>query len=207
MKLVCFSDIHADYNFKLPKGDVLVYCGDFSGMGTLQDIAVFNTFLLDHKDDYQEILVVYGNHETASECNLAVSQALFTGCHVLTDEGITIDGVKFYGTPFTKTFYNWAFMKSEKDLVAVYDQIPKDTDVVIAHGPPYGILDQNSWGEHCGSTAFLERMKVVKPKACIFGHIHASSGVIRLNETTYINASLLDDNYAMAFKPRVLEIK
>jgi Icc-related predicted phosphoesterase len=206
MKLVMFSDIHADYNFKLPKGDVLIFCGDFSGMGTMQDVVVFNKFLIDHKDEYEDILVVYGNHETQVESNMDVVRGLFTGCKTLTDEGVKIGKIMFYGTPWTVQFYDWAFMKPDKDLVNVYSQIPEDADVVIAHGPPYGILDQNKHSEHCGSKALLDRMAIVTPKICCFGHIHEAYGMVSRSGTTFVNCSLLNDNYEMTNKPIVLDV-
>jgi Icc-related predicted phosphoesterase len=206
MKLVVFSDIHSDYNFSLPEGDVLIYCGDFSGYGTMQDIIVFNKFLIDNKDKYKDILVVYGNHETQVENNLDVSRALFTGCKTLTDEAITIGGIKFYGTPWTKEFYNWAFMKPEEELKEIFKQIPDDTDVLISHGPAYGILDKNGHGECCGSAALRDRIREVKPKVFCFGHIHDAYAKRKYQGTTFINCSLLDDQYQMKNKPVIIEL-
>lgn len=45
-------------------------------------------------------------------------------------------------------------------------------DLLLTHGPPFGILDTNRKGEHSGSKALLNLVERVKPKVHIFGHIH-----------------------------------
>jgi len=45
----------------LPKGDVLVHCGDFTKTGFLHEIEHFNTFL--KQQDYKHKIVIAGNHD------------------------------------------------------------------------------------------------------------------------------------------------
>jgi len=48
---------------------------------------------------------------------------------------LKFEGVKFYGVPM---FMNdCVYGKQQKN----YDKIPDDTDVLITHTPPFGILD------------------------------------------------------------------
>ena len=56
-------------------------------------------------------------------------------------------------------------------------------DVILSHAPPYGVLDVNQAGVHCGSAALLERVvagcKVpgaLPPALWCFGHIHEGRG-------------------------------
>jgi hypothetical protein len=55
---------------------------------------------------------------------------------------VTIDGVSFRASPYTPEFMNWAFMYPRGAAARYWDQIPYGLDVLITHGPPFGILDR-----------------------------------------------------------------
>ena len=60
----------------------------------------------------------------------------------LEDSGVVIDGLKFWGSPWTPEFFDWAFnARRGLQLFDKWQKIPLDTDVLITHGPPAGILD------------------------------------------------------------------
>ena len=48
--------------------------------------------------------------------------------------------------------------------------------------------------------------KKMKPKLHIFGHIHEQYGILSLNETTFINASICNLRYKPDNKPIVIEL-
>ena len=73
--------------------------------------------------------------------------------------------------------------------------IPANTDVLITHGPPMGILDQVGSNDHAGCADLLRHVERIKPKFHIFGHIHGSHGRYSTPVTQFINASIVDDNY------------
>jgi Icc-related predicted phosphoesterase len=77
----------------------------------------------------------------------------------------------------------------------VWDKIPNDTDVLITHGPPHGILDLNSEREKCGCEELLLAVNRVRPKIHIFGHIHEAYGEVKLNGTHFINPCSCDLSY------------
>ena len=111
------------------------------------------------------------------------------------NEEIIIDGIKFYGSPNTPEFMSWAFMKQRgKSIAKIWKKIPDDTDVLITHGPPKGILDLCKDG-HVGCQDLLERVYEVQPKFHIFGHIHESRGQHKENGTTFVNVTQLDGYY------------
>jgi Icc-related predicted phosphoesterase len=64
--------------------------------------------------------------------------------------------------------------------------IEEDTDIVITHGPPKGILDiTNSHGiyyERTGDKHLLNRILEVKPQLHIFGHLHDEDNVYKWGE-------------------------
>jgi Icc-related predicted phosphoesterase len=107
-------------------------------------------------------------------------------------------------------------MLPEKDQEKKFSLIPKNTDVLICHGPPYGILDtvrrrqqefpSNTYYEKLGSHALAKALGRVRPKVAAWGHIHDAYGQKTIGETTYINASLLDEGYNLVNKPVIFEL-
>ena len=211
LKLTCFSDTHAtEIDPILPKGDVLIFCGDFSGMSTTFDVIEFDRFM--GKQKHKHKLVVLGNHEKQCEQDWNLVN-LMTNCKVLFDSSIVIKGVKFFGTSWQPEFNNWAFNRTEEELVELYKRIPNDTDVLISHCPPYGIVDM-AHGEHLGSKALKERINQINPKLVICGHIHGGYGKVctvgipesTIPKTIYVNCSILDDDYREVNEPITIEI-
>ncbi len=71
-------------------------------------------------------------------------------------------------------------------------KIPEDTDVLITHGPPKGIGDEalaGLWCQNVGCVDLLHRIKQLRLKAHIFGHIHEGYGEYTLGRTRLVNAS------------------
>lgn len=210
MKIVAISDSHTlHHNLKLPAGDVLIHAGDFSSMGKIPEIMNFLTWFEVQPFKYK--LFIAGNHDLLCQDDPQLFQGLLEGFPTilyLQEQEEIIDGIKFYGTPWVKQYYNWAFMEEEDRLEMKYARIPKDTDVLIVHGPPYGILDKNKHGEHCGSMSLLNcfQKKEIQPRLTVFGHIHHSSNMLAHKYGTFINAAVLDDDYKVAFPPRVVEV-
>ena len=122
------------------------------------------------------------------------------------DSFVNIDGVKFYGTPITPTFGQWAFMKARDKTHHVWEAIPEDTGVLIVHGPPKSIrdlsYDRHGQLEFCGDNALLKRCMALKHtlKYMCFGHIHNMDGVLNqgtstfaTTQTVFSNAACVDD--------------
>lgn len=210
MRIVCFSDTHADIcidrldTISMPEGDVLICAGDFSGIGNNLDIINFNETLKRFKHEFK--ILCPGNHDRFLEHSYDLGEVILDQAFLLCDQEVVIKGIKFYVTPWTPTFYNWSFMLSEEELKKKFEYIPEDTNVLISHGPPFGILDKNNKGINCGSKALLERVKKVKPKYHVFGHIHQNYGIEEIEDTKFINCSLLDDDYILKNEPVVFDI-
>lgn len=84
--------------------------------------------------------------------------------------------------------------------------IPIDTDILITHNPPYGILDFDD-GINYGSEKLLEKLTTLNLKAHLFGHIHSSHGEETINGITFSNGSILNSNYIEHYHPNILIIK
>jgi len=95
---------------------------------------------------------------------------LFGDVHYLRDSGVVIEGVKFWGTPWIPP-YAGVFNLSENELRSKWNLIPADTDVLVTHGPPAGVLDGGT-----GSASLAEVVERIQPAIHCFGHVHDHRG-------------------------------
>jgi Icc-related predicted phosphoesterase len=87
-----------------------------------------------------------------------------------------------------------------------WDAIPKDTDILITHGPPFGHLDiPGGQSIRVGCEMLRHRVDEIKPKIHVFGHIHGSSGYYYNGHTHFINASILNEQYLYTNLPVSIE--
>lgn len=196
MKIVAVSDTH-QYQPRLPKADIIIFAGD-ANLVNQKSIDSFLDYCKTLKTKH--IIYVAGNHDTYLEQFTAgVLKEYFSISKVtyLQDEAVTIKGKKFYGTPWSPMFNNWAFMLSEAELKDKFRLIPKDTDVLISHSPPHRILDTNDEGVHLGSYYLAERVRFMPLIIHIFGHIHESYGQC----SQYYNCSVVNEHYQLVNKP------
>ena len=210
MKIVTLSDLHTLYHeVVVPDGDVLVVAGDITGTGTKFQLEQFNEWIktLPHKHK----LVIAGNHDWGFYHGYHKTLPhVVDGYTYLEDEAVTIEGVKFYGTPWQPEFCNWAFnLPRGEELAERWAEIPDDTDVLITHGPPHTILDSNIAPDdprvNFGCEELYKRVMEVKPKYHIFGHIHGSYGQKEVEGITFVNTSICTEMYKPTNKPWVLE--
>lgn len=210
-RIVCISDTHSILNeVKLPAGDILIHAGDFTNIGELQDVVSFIKDLKPYKSIYKQIIVIAGNHDFCFEnTQRDVAEQLLkdAGIIYLRDTGITINGINFWGSPWQPTYGNWAFnLQRGKEINKKWKLIPKNTDVLITHGPPYGILDIVE-GQHVGCVDLAKHVQTrIKPKFHIFGHLHEGYGIHTQNKTTYVNASIRIKWYNPSNDPIVIEL-
>jgi Icc-related predicted phosphoesterase len=206
MRLVCVSDTHGYHDaMHVPDGDVLIHAGDLTKCGTLEEVRAAGDWLT--KLPHKHKLVVAGNHDFLFERDPAAARALFTHATYLEDEAVEIDGVRFYGSPYTPEFFNWAFMLPRGEaLRAKWSRIPNDVDVLVTHGPPNKVLDRTVHGDHAGCEALAERVAELKPKLHVFGHIHEGYGIRDDGPTRYMNASICTFDYRPKNAPMVFEL-
>jgi 3',5'-cyclic AMP phosphodiesterase CpdA len=192
----------------LPDGDTLIHCGDFCNWGTPEEVRQFLDWFVD--TPYTNKILVAGNHDVFLDG--MKSQGNWpdyfkkTGFHYLIDSGITIEGIKFWGSPWIPYIVGgWAFESTSKELDSRFSLIPDDTDVLVTHAPPWGILDSTGY-RNIGSGALHEHTMRVKPKYHLFGHCHESYGKIvdDMSKVTFINAAIA---HRIDRLPFVFEVK
>ena len=130
------------------------------------------------------------------------------GVVYLEDEGVTLDGVTFWGSPVTPIFFDWAFMHGPATISTYWDAIPDDTDVLITHGPPRGVMDRVlPDGEAVGCPRLRQELDTrLHPKLHVFGHVHEGYGKVVDGTLTSVNASFLDHCYLPVNAPVVVTI-
>lgn len=187
MEIVHISDTHGNHsNLNLPRGDVLVHSGDFSDTSYEIETASFLDWF--RVQPFEHKILIGGNHDaTLSECKgEELSHYNFEGIHYLNETELMIDGLKFYGSPRTPCEFSMAFVYLESEAQHEWNNLPADVDVLITHGPVYGVLDAEFGCKKL--KAKVEQMTNLK--AHLFGHIHEAAGLLKLEETIFSNAAL-----------------
>ena len=210
MKITVISDTHGlHHSLALAAGDVLIHGGDFTEIGEFEEAIDFIEWVA--KQPFAEKIVIAGNHDFCmEEENHSELEQYFAklGVHYLNDSGCEIDGINFWGSPITPVFFNWAFNRNRGAQIRQHwSLIPPNTDVLITHGPPLGMLDQcGEPPENVGCKDLLARVNYLKPRVHVFGHIHSATGITRHDNTLFINAAVLDDANNLAHQPKQFEL-
>jgi len=199
MRIVCLSDTHNQHrSLDVPPGDILIHAGDSTFQGTLSEVSGFLMWM-DSLPHPHKILIA-GNHDWLFEQGPDLARMLLSEhpkLIYLQDSGCEVAGLKIWGSPWQPEFGRWAFNLKRRGarLREAWNKIPLDTDILITHGPPFGVLDQLVDGERVGCEVLAERLHVVHPKLHVFGHIHWAYGRTLLDGTCFVNASNCDEGY------------
>ena len=204
--IVAISDTHNHHqNVQLPKGDILIHAGDYSNIGTREDTIHFLDWFA--AQPHAAKIFIAGNHDFYPDRFPEDFRNLIPpGIRYLQNELAIIDGIRIWGSPYTPYYGGMAFNKKRgKDSKAIWDLMPDHVDIVVTHGPPYGVLDQTYIYTHVGCEELKARIDQVKPRYHIFGHIHEQPGIEKKEETTYMNATQVNLFYQLTRKPLVFE--
>jgi Icc-related predicted phosphoesterase len=192
VRIVAMADTHLYHEgLVVPDGDILVHAGDMLQYGTLDELARAVDFLraLPHRTK----VIVAGNHEVCLEKDPVRARAMLEGFVYLEDEGATIDGLSFYGTPWQPKFRIWAFGATRgAELASKWAAIPDRVDVLVTHGPPHGFGDRIPWHDEqrrVGCADLIARVRIVQPRLHLFGHIHQDPGMWNEGPTTFANVT------------------
>ena len=181
MIIDCISDLHG-FVPVLQGGDLLIVAGDCTARNQTKEWKQFFDWF--KSQDYKKKILVAGNHDGFLVDCISSKVAEEMGIRedwdydYLMDSGIEFEGLKIWGSPWTPKFFNWYFMKKRgPEIEEKWELIPEDTNILITHGPPYGKLDKNDDGIHCGcvdlqnAVNFMDNLKLH-----VFGHIHEGYG-------------------------------
>lgn len=223
-RLVLMSDTHqreASFAASIPPGDVFVYAGDLTSTGSPSAISAFATFLrsLPHK----EKVVICGNHDLSfdgshyekkwkryHQAKVDASKeiaGLKSACTYLENSSATVAGLRFWGSPWSPEFCDWAFNLAPDQLAPTWAKIPGEIDVVVTHGPCKGHGGMTARGEEAGDAVLLDVLvNRVKPALHVSGHIHEGYGVSTEAGITFANASSVNFHYRPTNRPIVVDL-
>lgn len=207
MNITLISDTHGYHDqLNLPGGDMLLHAGDVSGRGRVSEVKRFFEWF--SRQDYTHKILIAGNHdfffEVASQ--ESIEQMIPEEVIYLNDSGVSIEGIHIWGSPISPFFFNWAFNRQRgAEIDQHWQLIPKETDILITHGPPYGILDDTARGEKVGCEDLLKKVEEIRPRLHVFGHIHEAYGQLTQKGIKYVNASVVNLHYQVVNPPIVLE--
>lgn len=210
MKITCVSDLHGSFP-KTKGGDLLIVAGDCTSNDS--DVAWQNFHSWISDQDYKRMIIVAGNHDGQLEeySELLTSQLADPRINFLCDSGTEFMEHKIWGSPWTALFHGVnpnckAFMIHPRKLYDKWFQIPTDTNILITHTPPYGILDLNYFNTRCGSMTLKAVVDEIKPKLHVFGHIHGDYGMKKIGSTLFVNAAHMNEDYDPVNQPIDIEI-
>jgi len=229
MKITFISDTHSKHNQitkDLLGGDLLLHAGDISSMGYKHEIEDFCEWY-NSLENYDFKMFIAGNHDWGFidrepffvHRSVLIPKSTeeilnsYKNFEYLRDSSVEIQigdekPVKIYGSPWQPEFFDWAFNLPRKgeELKRRWNNIPTDTDILITHGPAYGYLDKViGRTDHLGCELLADRIKEIKPKIHVCGHIHTGYGYTFDGDTHYINASVLNEQYAYSNKPLTID--
>lgn len=211
MTRICIlSDTHGSHDLlDVGSGDLLIHCGDCTAKDTAKQHNEFLAWFL--SQDYKHRIFIGGNHD-----NFLVNRN--PNDTYLSDSGTEFERLKIWGCGSSLKFSGqnpkaMAFsLDTEEELEAHWDLIPPDTDILITHTPPFGILDsvnRGLSGIRCGSPSLAKRLRLVTPILHCFGHLHREGCRIAkksYSHTIFVNAAIMDEMYEPRLSPVFLEI-
>jgi predicted phosphodiesterase len=206
LRIVIVSDTHGYHDVvKVPDGDVLIHAGDGCSRGTPEQIDAWMSAL--RRLPHAHKLVIAGNHDRLFETDPEVARPLTHGLTYLQDSDVVIEGLRFWGAPWQPWFLSWAFnLQRGPEIAEKWSLIPEDTDVLITHGPPAGILDETFDGRPVGCEDLLRTIERIQPRLHAFGHIHEGYGALARGSTLFVNASACTLRYKPKQPPVVVDL-
>lgn len=220
MIIDCIADLHGFYP-QLEGGDLLIVAGDLTARDTQLEMDKFDDWL--SHQPYKKKIFIAGNHDNLLKKEKP--QKYFMGNEIikfekfeyLCDSGTEFEGLKIWGSPYAPWFKGVhpkckAFMKNDGSLSKHFNKIPLGTDILITHGPAFGILDgiplEDGTLYHVGSKSLYGWLEYVeRPLIHVFGHIHEGYGQEEYfpsyNDRMMIsvNCSYVNEHYKPVNKP------
>ena len=202
VRIVCISDTH-NQTPKLPSGDILIHAGDLTNQGSLSELQKTVKWL--QQTSFPVKIIVCGNHditcdvpfyqqhgghfhnkkrEDPYEClNLFHQDPTFIYLNHeakvvrLDHQDGTFTLLKVFGSPYSPAQGFWAFGYKPEEAHQLWDQIPLDSDLIVAHTPAKFHRDQCGTRGTAGCQKLLQALGRVRPRLFVCGHIHEAYGV------------------------------
>lgn len=210
-KIWHIGDTHGYHDLlKVPDNiDWVIHSGDFTNY---KDVYKNEPETLDFLRWYGNLdipikILIAGNHDAYAHSGVKEFRKWCDYYNIiyLENEYVILNDIKIYGSPNTPQFGDWYFMKNRAKMDKHWSHVDEDVDIFVVHGPPKGVLDLSEDRlrnlENCGCNSLKKHiLNRIKPKLCLFGHIHNNKDIINagtLNlsgyDTLFSNGSVVTD--------------
>lgn len=186
---------------------MLLHAGDITLRGLRSELLDFLLWFGNQPFPYK--IFIAGNHDFCLErLPQAQIQALMPkGVTYLNDSGVTIEGFYIWGSPVCPFQHSWAFNRHRgAPIKRHWQKIPPETDILLTHTPPFGILDQLVSEKRSGDKDLLAFIEQIQPSVHLFGHIHEAYGQMKRGNTRFFNCSLMNEMYELINRPFTFEL-
>lgn len=201
MKLLAISDLHGNLDvldkmegiFK--EADAVLFAGDFARFG---DISTGLPTLEKLCTMHESIYAVIGNCDEPLLLAELEKRDISVEKMLSSHDGLSLTGSgggsKFTGTtPFERTDEE---LLDDLSMVTSQDAGEWNNLVAIMHNPPKDTkCDMVTSGAHVGSPLLRKFIEDYRPLAVVTGHIHESTAVDKIGDTTVVNPGSLADGY------------
>jgi len=221
---------HNQLTADLPGGDIIIHSGDISSIGRKSEcerfVKWFGNLPYTHKifvagnhdlSFESERLFrmkaewadgVFYNWDTPEvegkpQWVSDLLQNLPDGVIYLENQSVDIEGVKIWGSPYSARFgRDWAFNVDRGEASReMWGTIPPDANIIVTHGPFFGVGDRTQRGMNVGCEDLRETIMNLVPDFHLCGHIHEGAGYTQFGNTHCINGSNLSLQYEYKNKP------
>ncbi len=187
MKIVLLAALHSRQDFDVPLGDLLIVAGDLTHLGSFKELKRSTEWIKSLPHEFK--VVIGSNHDIWAEniMNSGYEQRLrmmLNPIIYLRDSSVEIQGLHLYGTPWVLPWAG-AFNLPSDELKKKWDAIPVDTNVLVCHQPPAGLLDAGRGCQHLHRTV----QRLPKLRLCVYGHVHEAAGMEYRDGVLFCNAA------------------
>ena len=146
MKICAISDLHGDL-INISPCNLLIICGDIVPLNKQtsghKSLAWLRNKFIPWATDLpcDKVIFIAGNHDWVAEKSSGHLFEMFPKYGKITylfHEDYEYEGLKIFGTPYCKIFYNWAFMEDDSILEEKYKDIYEGTvpvgDLLLDNG-------------------------------------------------------------------------
>lgn len=213
MKFCHISDTHSTFPTINKQAEFVVHSGDFfpnfkswiNGF-LVEEANNQKAWIINKIDDikYQlqdrDYLFIPGNHDFLHPeilQDILVSNGI--NAINLSEKLVSHKGLNFYGFPYVPYIEGrWNYEKFSGPMDDEFDKVlaimnSTKVDILVCHSAPAGVLDV-AHNEHLGSTIitngiFYKLARDMMPSHVLFGHIHESNGIEKIEGITFSNAA------------------
>lgn len=250
MRIVHISDTHGpEYHLKLqiPECELLFHTGDLGDKKTT--LAEFTEFLIWFEQQPAKVKIFCaGNHDALLDRELwkkerqdnlmpywmltkqqhedALNLIQHYKVKYLNNTEYIYEGLKIFGFPYTPSFHRdngWGFNADRgEEMKKWLGRIPGDVNILLTHGPCYGIQDEipekfKAYEEEdvhrgCQDMIALIRRRIRQLKLYCCGHIHDQVGVVikPISNTRHVmfsnGAVVTNEGKQLVIKPLVINL-